>query len=120
MLSLFETMLGPITVDYDSDGKDRAKERVLATISQNARRANTVVAGQDIWKLPLVERETITKKWKSEINPYSLLDQTAEIHCRHQIALHVRAQAHSEVDRRCLEQRKFLASSQADFFAIYS
>ena len=120
LLNIFDTMLGPVMLDNDSGGKNRARERVLATINQNAQRANTVVAGQDIWKLPLVEREFMTKRWKTEINPWSLLDQTVEIHSRHLIALDARAQARNEVSKRCLEQRKILMFIPVGFSVIRS
>ena len=60
---------------------------------------------KNVWKLPLADRQSLLKTWRTEVDPQAILDQTAEIHRRYQAALRERKSRFQEIDARCLEQR---------------
>ena len=110
LLVCFDTMLGDSNVTGEHDHV-RTRERVLATIAQNVEHAKVdvdEVSGRNVWSLSLEERELLLKKWKGEICPWIIVDQTAEIHRRHQAAVHRRKETQKAIDARLLGQQEVI------------
>jgi len=110
LLVCFDTMLGDSQLPRELDTL-KTRERVLATIAQNVERAKfdiDVTSGRDVWSLSLEERELLQKKWKDEICPWAIVDQTAEIHRRHLVAVSERKKIQEEIDARCLGQQEVI------------
>lgn len=109
LLERFETMLGSNdSLRGMEDADERSRERILATITRNAERIGSSDLESDVWTLALKERKALSKKWKEEVNPWTIIDQAAEIHRRHQSAVSKKKSAGQKIDARCLAQRKFL------------
>ena len=107
LLDCFSTMLGSNDSSSDTDAAaERSKDRVLAGITRNVEQAVASRKGNDVWGLPLKDRHSLLKRWTEEVNPWTIIDQTAEIHHRYQKALSKQAGVRQEVDARCLLQRK--------------
>ena len=110
LLEKFSSMLGSEFEFQDDadDGDLRTKYRVLDKIALNA--ANTAALDSspdsDVWRLTLKDRHRLLDKWKEEIDPQSILDRTAEIHRRHQVAVLKRYEVYHDIDARCLQDRK--------------
>ena len=94
--------------DMTSEDKsmERAKERVQLAISRNAKRAANAVTGNDIWALPLKERRLLLQKWKQEMNPWTVVDQTAEVYRRHLMAVAQTIRNRDEIYLKCLAERR--------------
>ena len=104
----FETMLGSNdSLSGMEDADECSRDRVLATIKKNAERAGSSGNENDVWTLTLKERKELSKKWKEEVNPWTIIDQAAEIHRRHQSAVSKKKGVSQKIDARCLAQRKF-------------
>ena len=105
--------------DDADDGDLRTKHRVLDNVALNA--ANTAASdpssGCNVWKLSLKERQRLLNKWKEEIDPQTILDRTAEVHRRHQVAVSKRYEVHHDTDARCLQDRKHIPRKVHDFLA---
>ncbi|MCJ1462198.1 hypothetical protein MMC07_000798 [Pseudocyphellaria aurata] len=106
LLERFETMLG----DNDSLGRREdadlhSRERVLATITRNAELIGSSGYWNDVWTLRLQERKELLKQWKEQVNPWTIVDQAAEIHRRHQSAVSKMKNVHQSVNARCLAQQ---------------
>ena len=110
LLICFDTILE----DSDpAEGRDnsKARERVLATIARNVERAKgdiEVRSRRDVWDMSLGERELLLEKWRQEINPWALVDQTAEIHRRRLVAFNKRKRIQRDIDARCLGQQEVI------------
>ncbi len=107
LLICFDTMLGNCDLSREHDNI-KTRDRVLATIARNVEQAkvdNGVISGRDVWSLTLAERELLQRKWKEEICPWTIVDQTAEIHRRHLVAVNERKKIQQEIDARCLGQQ---------------
>lgn len=110
LLDCFNTMLGSNDSSTGNGSEamshDPSKERVLGFITRNAGQAVGDSSKCDIWGLSLMERQHLLKKWKEEVDPYTIVDQTAEIHRRYRVAVARKKKAQQEVEARCLAQRK--------------
>ena len=117
LLEKFSSMLGNQHEFQDGadDGDLRTKHRVLDNIVLNA--ANTAasdsLSSYDVWKLTLNERQRLLDKWKDEIEFRTILDRTAEIHHRHQVAVLKRQGIYHDIDARCLQDRKQIPQNPA-------
>ncbi len=107
LLGCFSTILG---INETKSGLDAVEERaskgrLLAIIKANVGQTLVRRHGHDIWSLSLEERQKLLKKWKDEVNPWAIIDQTAEIHRRQQSAVSRMKESHQTSDSRCLAQR---------------
>lgn len=108
LLICFDTMLGDSDLPEELE-TSKVRERVLATIARNVETAQiNVTPGRDLWDMTLEERELLLKKWKDEISPWAIVDQTVEIHRRHQKAVSERKKVQQEIDARCLGQQEVI------------
>lgn len=114
LLECFSTILGSngLPGGMDSVEEERVTKSVLASITQNADLTLSRRSKDDIWSLTLEERRHLWKKWKEEVNPWIIVDQTAEIQRRHQLAILKKKSVLQQVDVRCLEQR----TNKSSFF----
>lgn len=107
LLDCLSTMLGSNDSSSDTDAAtERSKDRVLAGITRNVEQAVGRRQGNDVWSLPLKDRHSLLKRWTEEVNPWTIIDQTAEIHHRYERAISKRTEVRQEVDARCLLERK--------------
>lgn len=107
----FETMLGSNDLlNGMEDADEGSRERVLATITRNAKRVGSSGHENDVWTLALKQRKELSKKWKEEVNPWTIIDQAAEIHRRHQSAVSKKKDINQKIDARCLLKRKFFCT----------
>lgn len=108
LLEHFETMLGSNnSLKSMGDVDERSRDRVLATITKNAQRVGSRGNDNDVWALALKNRRELSRKWKEEVNPWTIVDQTAEIHRRHQSAVTKKKDLTQKINARCLARRKF-------------
>lgn len=99
-------MLGNDRFSTDGEVHDEcALTRVWTTLERNATTIAKASDKGDIWTLNMNERQRILQKWKEEIDPRTILDRTAEIHRRHQVAVSRKYQARSDIDIRCLGEQ---------------
>lgn len=111
LVERFETMLGNNDSLCRREDADRhSRERVLATITRNAELIGRSGYWNDVWTLPLEERKELLKQWKEQVNPWTIIDQAAEIHRRHQSAVLKMRDVHQDIDARCLAQRKLFCA----------
>lgn len=112
LLDCFSTILGSngSPGGMDSIEEERVTKSVLASISHNADLTLSRRSKDDVWSLSLEERRHLWTKWKEEVNPWIIGDQTAEIQRRHQSAISKKKLALEQVNVRCLEQRTFQSS----------
>ena len=112
LLECFSTILGSNDSPggMDSFEEERVTKSVLARIAHNADRTLSRRSKDDIWSLSLEERRHLWSKWKDEVNPWIIIDQTVEIHRRHQSAILKKKSVLQQVDARCLEQRIYKSS----------
>lgn len=112
LLECFSTILGNngSPGGMDSVEEERVTKSVLASISHNADLTLSRRSKDDIWSLSLEERRHLWTKWKEEVNPWIIVDQTAEIQRRHQLAILKKKSALQQVDVRCLGQRTYKSS----------
>lgn len=110
LLDCFNTMLGSNDSSIDNGSEamssDQSKERVLASITRNAEQVVGDTSNHDVWALSLVERQNLMKKWKEEVDPFTIVDQTAEIHRRYRVTMARKKTIQQEFEARCLAQRK--------------
>ena len=107
LLDVFGTMLGVNNPLGEIDEfQQNARDRVLASITRNAKRIENINAGIDLWGLPRQERESLMRKWKAEVNPWAIVDRTAEVHRRHQAARDLKRKEYQAIEMRCMMQRK--------------
>lgn len=115
----FATYLG---VDPSDENTSRSGTRViqslLADIVSRSRDMSAIVSSESsIWSMSPFERTSMVDQWKREIGPQKLVEQLAEIHRRHHVALFARSKAREDVDARCLESSKSRESSTSDTFS---
>lgn len=113
LLECFSTILGnnDSPGGMDSVEEERATKSVLASITINLDRTLSSRSKDDVWSLSLEERRHVWKKWKEEVNPWIIIDQIAEIHRRHQLAITRKKSILQQADARCLEQRTDIPTS---------
>lgn len=109
LLQKFSTMLGN-EYEFQDDARDhdlQTKYRVLNRIAQNAANVSppNPSSENNVWKLVLPERTRLLQKWKQEIDPQTILDRTAEIHRRHQVAIFNQYEVMHDLDARCLQEQ---------------
>ncbi len=106
LLKCFSTILGTneSTCGLDAVEEQASKGRVFATIKANVGQTLGRRHGDDVWSLSMEERQQLPKKWKDEVNPCAIIDQTAEVHRRHQSAVLRMKETHQKSDSRCLAQ----------------
>ena len=110
LLEKFNTMLGnETTVTEGSPRANKTLERLLENIRWNIAEIQDSMSEADIWKLPLRQREELLQQWKREIDVQTILDRTAEVHRRHQVALLEKRSVLEEVDIRMLENMDVIA-----------
>lgn len=108
-MDCFSTILGSNESVTGSDADDeRARDRVLAGITRNVKQALGTRLENDVWCLPLQLRQHMLKKWKEEVNPWIIVDQTVEIHRRHYLAGLKKKEANQGINARCLAQQEVI------------
>ncbi|KAK4697266.1 hypothetical protein P7C71_g795, partial [Lecanoromycetidae sp. Uapishka_2] len=106
LLEHFSTMLGNERFSDDIVIRDgNALTRVWTTLEGNAATMARASIVDDIWRMPMSERQQLVQKWKDEIDPRTILDRAAEIHRRLQAAVARKYQARSDIDMRCLGEQ---------------
>lgn len=109
LLDCFNTTLeNNEEIDSSDMSMTRSKERVQQVISENAKRVAGTVIGQDLWTLTLSDRQQLLQKWKQEMDPWTVVDQTAEVHRRYLMALSRTTRNRDESYIKCLAERMFL------------
>lgn len=112
LLDCFNTMLGSNDSSSISETEvkcnEQSKERVLASITRNAEQLVDDTLNRDIWELSLEERQNLLKKWRDEVDPYIIVDQTAEIHRRYRAAVARRRETQQQLESRCLAQKEVI------------
>ena len=98
------------TKEFQDDAKEdflMRRERVLGQIFVNAENASKHKTSYavDVWSLGKHDRTILLQKWETEIDTQTILDRTAEIHRRHQLAMSRRHKFYAERDARCLAER---------------
>lgn len=107
LLEHFSTMLGNDRFSNDRTIQDdHVHTRVMTALEWNAKSIASKSGEADIWKMVMSGRQRLLQKWKEEIDVRTILDRTAEIHRRHQGAVSRKIQARSDIDMRCLGERK--------------
>ena len=81
------------------------KNRVADNVAMNAEKFDQRSVEGNLWTLSLKEREKLLLQWKEEIEPHTILDRTAEVHRRHQVAVRRKREVFSELDARSLAER---------------
>ena len=108
LLERFETMLGSNDSLSGMENADETKDRVLATIARNAEQVRSSKRESNVWTLGLKERKELSMKWKEEVGPWTIIDQAAEIHRRHQSAVSRKRDVNQKIDARRLAPRKLV------------
>ena len=108
----FSSLLGN-TVEFQDDADDEdigVRSRVLDKVFWNADAIarSDVSSETEVWRLSLADREALLQRWKVEIDPQTILDRTAEIHRRHQVAVAGRRTVLHDIDARFLAQREYI------------
>lgn len=107
LLDCFSTTLenndGMTDVD---ESAEQFIERIQLTISKNAKRVAGATIGNAIWALPLSDRQLLLQKWKKEIDPWTVVDQTAEVYRRYLMAVAQTMRNRDETDLKCLAERE--------------
>ena len=85
---------------------EQFKERIQLTISKNAKRVAGATIGNEIWALPMSDRQLLLQKWKKEIDPWTVVDQTAEVYRRYLMAVAQTMRNRDETDLKCLAERE--------------
>ena len=85
---------------------ERSKERVQSAISRNAERVASNTTRNEIWALPISDRQRLLQKWKKEINPWTVVDQTAEVYRRYLTAAAQKTANRDEMYLKCLSERR--------------
>lgn len=108
LLDCFSTLLGSNDSSSDTDATEISKDRVITIIKKNVKQAVGSRKQNDVWHLSLKDRKLLLKKWTEEVNSWTIIDQTVEIHRRYQQAIIKKTDVQQQVDARCLLQRKIL------------
>lgn len=85
---------------------EQSKERIQNAISKNAERMAGITVGNDIWALPMSDRQLLLQKWKRELDPWTVVDQTAEVYRRYLMAAAQTTANRDEMYLRCLSERR--------------
>lgn len=104
-LQSHDGMIGMTDVDKSVE---HSKERIQNAISENAARLAVNIIGNDIWALPMNDRQLLLQKWKEEMDTWTVIDQTAEVYRRYLMAAAQTTANRDEMHLRCLAERKFL------------
>lgn len=115
LVGCFDTMLENESPNDMDELEVRTKKRVVQHITQNAAKALRKDTKVNVWELPLTARKELLSKWKEEVNPWVIIDQTVEIHRRHQVAAAKKKQIQHQIEARCLEKRRLSALLQVFF-----
>lgn len=110
LLDCFSTKLGSNDgmigmADFDKS-VEQSKERIQLAISKNAKRVAGTTIGNDIWALPMSDRQLLLQKWKREIDPWTVVDQTAEVYRRYLVAAAQTTTNRDDIYLRCLSERR--------------
>lgn len=104
-------------LDVDPAVLDRmgspAIERLLRKLAIHTELRAERAAVDNVWSLPKSARTELREKWKAALDPKILVEQLAEIHRRHQIAISDRNTVGDNIDQRCLENRRLKISKGA-------
>lgn len=65
----------------------------------------------NIWVLPLSERQQMLGKWASEIDQTKTAAEIVDIHLQHQISITKLKDAHRSIDARCLAERQVIGAT---------
>lgn len=95
-------MIGMMDVDKSVE---QSKERIQNAISENAERVAGNIIGNDIWALTMSDRQLLLEKWKKEMDPWTVVDQTAEVYRRYLMAAAQTAANRDEMYLKCLSER---------------
>ena len=88
-------------------------DRLVTNIHSNAQSKSQCLVSEDVWNLSLLEREKLLQTWKESIDLRTILDRTAEIHRRHQVAIQRKREVLSEIDARSLADRRSVRMFEA-------
>jgi hypothetical protein len=78
----------------------------LDEIVASAREVSDSLTSANIWTMSPQERWSLMQKWREEIGTRTVLEKTAEIHRRHQLARDAVVEARQRMDVRCLLERE--------------
>lgn len=92
-------------MDFDKS-VEQSKERIQNAISKSAERVAGNIIGNDIWALTLSDRQLLLQKWESEMDAWTVVDQTAEVYRRYLVAAARTAANRDEVYLKCLSERR--------------
>lgn len=95
-------MIGMMDADKSTE---QSKERIQNAISKNAERVAGNMIGNDIWALTMSDRQLLLQKWKREMDPWTVVDQTAEVYRRYLMAAARTAANRDEIYLKCLSER---------------
>ena len=111
LLEKFNSMLDTDNTGDETDADLRTRQRVMDQIFSNVNQdfGSTTVVADDVWNLGLEERQSLLRSWKEELDLRTILDKTAEIHRRHQVAQNDKNKVRGDLDARCLEQQDVIA-----------
>ena len=84
-------------------------DRMVRSIRYNAKSVGQRLVPNDVWSLPLLEREKLLQSWKDAIDLRTILDRTAEIHRRHQVAVQGKRDILSDIHARSLADRRSMS-----------
>ncbi len=106
LLECFNTALGSNDGTTDADeSAEQSKERIQLAVSKNAKRVAGTSAGNKIWGLSISDRQLLIQKWKKEIEPWNVVDQTAEVYRRYLMAVAQTTSNREEIYLKCLAER---------------
>ena len=84
---------------------EQSKERIQNAITKNAERVAGNMIGNDIWALTMSDRQLLLQKWENEMDPWTVVDQTAEVYRRYLVAAARTAANRDEMYLKCLSER---------------
>ena len=113
LLEQFNSMLGDKYMEGETYQDATARQFVMDKIRRNAglEIQSQNFSTNDVWNLDLIQRQSLLRSWKQEMDPQTMLDKTAEIHQRHQAAIARRNKLFDGVNARCLEQQDVIGTT---------
>jgi hypothetical protein len=98
-----------LDIDVTSDGIPADQlERALEEFTKFKLDNGVRVGEGNIWRLSLMKRQHLIKKWIAEIDRRRLFDELVETHCRLQSAGKNLQRVDQDIDARCLADRQVI------------
>ncbi|KAK2761189.1 hypothetical protein FQN54_001710 [Arachnomyces sp. PD_36] len=96
------------------DGNTTANAEILASVLRDViaqTQANSEKSDNNIWLLPLSERQQMLEKWAAEIDQEKVSEEIIDIHVRHQKAVAELKDARHAIDARFLAEKKVIGAT---------